>query len=44
LIKLEKQGWTFFGFCVVCKALGFMEMGPREATQGELQSENWNQK
>ena len=39
LIKLEKQGWVFYGFCMVRKALGFMEMGPREATQGELQGE-----
>ena len=25
---------------MVCKALGLMEMGPREATQGELQGYN----
>ena len=29
----------FYGFCVVHKALGLMEMGPHEATQGELQGE-----
>jgi len=39
LIKLEKQGWLFYGFCMVCKAIGLMEMGPREATRGELQGE-----
>jgi len=39
LIKLEKQGWVFYGFCVICEALGLMEMGPREATQGALQGE-----
>ena len=39
LIKLEKQGWVFYGFCMVRKALGLIEIGPREATQGELQRE-----
>jgi len=39
LIKLEKQGRVFYGFCMVRKALGLMEMGPRKATQGELQGE-----
>jgi len=39
LIKLEKQVWVFYGFCMVRKALGLMEMGPREATQGKLQGE-----
>jgi len=39
LIKLEKQGWVFYGFCMVRKALGLMEIGPREAIQGELQGE-----
>jgi len=28
LIKLEKQGWGFYGFCLVRKALGLMEMEP----------------
>jgi len=28
LIKLEKQGWVFYGFCMVHKALGLMEFGP----------------
>jgi len=32
----------FYGFCIVRKALGLMEMGPREATQGELQCEQIN--
>ena len=29
----------FYGFCMVRKALGLMEIGPREVTQGELQGE-----
>jgi len=37
LMKLEKQGWVFYGFCMIRKALGLMEIGPREATQGESQ-------
>jgi len=28
LIKLEKQGWVFYGSCMVRKALGLMEIGP----------------
>jgi len=40
LIKLEEQGWVFYGFCMIRKALGLMEIGPREATQGESQGES----
>jgi len=36
--KTNKDGF-FYGFCMVRKALGLMEIGPREATQGELQGE-----
>jgi len=43
LIKLQKQGWVFYGFCMIRKALGLMEMGPCEATQGELQGEFINE-
>jgi len=39
LDKIKKQGWVFYGFCMVRKALCLTEMGPREATQGELQGE-----
>jgi len=28
LIRLEKQGWVFYGLCIVRKALGLIEMGP----------------
>jgi len=28
LIKLEKQGWVFYGSCMVRKALDLMEIGP----------------
>jgi len=28
MIKLEKQGWVFYGSCMVRKALGLMEIGP----------------
>jgi len=35
--KIRKTKMGFNGFCMVRKALGLMEMGPREATQGELQ-------
>ena len=28
LIKLERQGWVFYGSCMVRKALGLMEIGP----------------
>jgi len=37
-IKKNKDG-LFYGFCMVRKALGLKEIGPREATQGELQGE-----
>jgi len=36
LDKIRKTRMGFYGFCMVRKALGLMEMGPREATQGEL--------
>jgi len=39
LIKSEKHGWVFYGFCMVRKAPELMEMGTREATQGELQDD-----
>jgi len=39
LDKIRKTRMGFYGFCVVRKALGLMEIGPREATQGELQGE-----
>ena len=35
----RKTRMGFYGFCMVRKAPGLMEMGPREATQGELQGE-----
>jgi len=35
LDKIRKTRMGFYGFCMVRKALGLMEMGPREATQGE---------
>jgi len=28
MIKLEKQGWVFYGSGMVRKALGLMEIGP----------------
>ena len=37
--KIRKTRMFFCGFCLVRKALGLMEMGPREATQSELQGE-----
>jgi len=41
LDKIEKQSWVFYGLCIVRKAIGLMEMGPHEATQGELQGGYW---
>jgi len=37
LIRLEKQGWVFYGLCMVRHASWGWD--PREATQGELQGE-----
>ena len=39
LDKIRKTRMGFYGSRMVHKALGLMEIGPREATQGELQGE-----
>ena len=35
----KKTRMDFCGFCMVHKALGVMEMGPRDSTEGELEGE-----
>jgi len=40
LDKIRKTRMGFYGSCMVRKALGLMEIGPREATQGESQGES----
>ena len=39
LHKTRKTRVGFYGFCMVHNALGFMELGPRGATESELECE-----
>ena len=39
LDKTRKTGMGFYEFCMVHKVLGLMDMGPREAREGELEGE-----